>query len=225
MKWQSTKGINATLGEVGDRCIGIAALFPGLRWRGASLAVSAFLQPALPIFEAANILQTHAIGKDTPYLAVHWRFEESRCPNHQVGLCFSRCNDGSVVSSGLHPVAKEWLKASEDECNENSHFRGVGLSKTDIIATIEERAAKHSLKTLYLATDGWIRGAEGRALLKEVRWKLPVQSFRHHNVIARFRALTTWLFSQVVFAGCSAFAQAGPPCHWIVEHSGPSQLL
>ncbi|KAG0600085.1 hypothetical protein M758_11G006300 [Ceratodon purpureus] len=168
VEWQSTKDINATLGEVGDRCIGIAALFPGLRWRGASLAVSAFLQPSLPIFEAANILHIHGIGKDTPYLAVHWRFEESRCSNHQVGLCFSRCKDGSVVSSGLHPAAKEWLKTSQDECNENGHFRGVGLSKADIIATIKERAAKHSLSTLYLATDGWIRGAESLALLMEV---------------------------------------------------------
>jgi hypothetical protein len=69
VKWQSTKDVNATLGAMEDQCVGLGGLFPGLRWRGAFLAVSAYLQPALSIFDAANILQTYAIGKDTPYLA------------------------------------------------------------------------------------------------------------------------------------------------------------
>lgn len=69
VKWQSTGDINAILGALGDRCVGLGGLFPGLRWRGAFLTVSAFLQPAMPIFEAANILQTYGIGKNTPYLA------------------------------------------------------------------------------------------------------------------------------------------------------------
>lgn len=69
LKWQSTKDANATLGALDHRCVGVGGMFPGLRWRGAFLGVSAFLQPALPIFEAANILQTLGIGKDAPYLA------------------------------------------------------------------------------------------------------------------------------------------------------------
>lgn len=88
-----------------------------------------------------------------------------------------------MIDSGLHPVAKEWLKTSENECQGKSHFRGVGLSKKDIIATIEERAAKHNLSTIYMATDGWIRGAEGLALVKEVRGGSPNPKPKHHHVL------------------------------------------
>ncbi|XP_024403021.1 uncharacterized protein [Physcomitrium patens] len=167
VKWQSTNDINTALGNLEDKCVGLSGLFPGLRWRGAFLSVSAFLQPSPRIFEVVNILQNHAIGKGVPYLAVHWRFEESSCPRHQIGLCFSRCKDGSIIDTNFHPFAKEWVKMSEDECNTAGHFRGVGLSKLDIIATIEQRAANHSINTVYLATDGWTRGPEGLALIKE----------------------------------------------------------
>ena len=128
-----------------------------------------------------------------------------------------------MVSSGLHPAAKEWLKTSQDECNENGHFRGVGLSKADIIATIKERAAKHSLSTLYLATDGWIRGAESLALLKEVSkvFRTVSSSSQPHcqvSISDDIVALPCFALS----AGCSVLAQAGPQRRWVVEHSGPS---
>ena len=71
---------------------------------------------------------------------------------------------------------------SENECKGNGHFRGVGLSKMDIIATIEERAAKHNLNTVYMATDGWIRGVEGLALVKEVRGGALSPKPNHHHV-------------------------------------------
>jgi len=66
-----------------------------------------------------------------------------------------------VIDTNLHPTAKEWLEASENECNTDGHFRGVGLSEEDIVATIEERVAKQGLNTVYMATDGWIRGDQG----------------------------------------------------------------
>lgn len=69
VRWQSPERIYSTLGSYNDRCVGVAGLFPGLRWRGAFLAVSAFLTPAKHIFSVANVLQSFAIGKDTPYLA------------------------------------------------------------------------------------------------------------------------------------------------------------
>lgn len=69
VRWQSPERIYSTLGSYNDRCVGVAGLFPGLRWRGAFLAVSAFLTPAKHIFSVANVLQSFAIGNDTPYLA------------------------------------------------------------------------------------------------------------------------------------------------------------
>lgn len=37
-----------------------------------------------------------------------------------------------------------------------------------MIDAIEERAKNHSFNTVYLATDGWMRGADGVTLLTEV---------------------------------------------------------
>lgn len=69
VKWQTPADITATLGGHNDHCVGLAGLFPGLRWRGAFLAVSAFLQPANHILAVTNALQERAVGKNTPFLA------------------------------------------------------------------------------------------------------------------------------------------------------------
>ncbi len=44
----------------------------------------------------------------------------------------------------------------------------MGLDKFDLFNAIFDRAQNYSLKTVYLATDGWIRGPHGAALVKEV---------------------------------------------------------
>ncbi|XP_024369556.1 uncharacterized protein [Physcomitrium patens] len=168
VKWTKPQDIFASLGNRNERCVGIMGLFPGLRWRGAFLAVSAFLRPAPRIKKIADMLQQYALGNGTRYLAVHWRFEESECAAHHVGLCFVRCDDGSVINSGLHPEAKEWIKAAETPCNRDGHFRGVILHQKDIIEAIEERASNHSVNTIYLATDGWMRGHHSISLLTEI---------------------------------------------------------
>lgn len=69
VKWTNTEQITAALGHRNERCVGMMGLFPGLRWRGAFIAVSAFLQPAPRIVALADTLQEYALGKDTPYLA------------------------------------------------------------------------------------------------------------------------------------------------------------
>lgn len=184
--WTSPDDISKMLGGRDERCVGMLGLFPGLRWRGAFLATSAFLQPAPRIAKLADTLQANALGKDTRYLAVHWRFEESECGKHNIGLCFVRCEDGSVIDTGLHAEAKEWHDAAKVACNRDGHFRGVTLDVRDILDAIQERAASHSVTTIYFATDGWMRGPHGARLVKEVvaslrrrrltvvgLWKLP----------------------------------------------------
>ncbi|CAN5950885.1 unnamed protein product [Sphagnum jensenii] len=66
---------------------------------------------------------------------------------------------------GLHPDAKEWIEMSKDQCKNRA--LGVGLDKFDLFNAIFDRAQNYSLKTVYLATDGWIRGPHGAALVKE----------------------------------------------------------
>jgi hypothetical protein len=178
VKWTRPADIVASLGDGNATCVGILGLFPGLRWRGAFLAISAFIHPAAHINKLADKLQAYALGSKTRYLAVHWRFEESECRGQHVGLCFVRCEDGSVIDSGLHPDAQIWRKATETKCDKNTRFRGIQLNKEDIIDTIHERALNHSIKAIYLATDGWMRGTRSVALLKEV-----IESLRKRNLI------------------------------------------
>jgi len=173
VKWQTPGDIAESLGSSNEHCVGVGGLYPGLRWRGGFLAVSAFLQPSKAVATLVDKLQELAIGINVPYLAVHWRFEESECGPHKLGLCFVRCSDGAVIDSGLHPDAKEWIGLSIDQCKGNGHasghFRGVGLDKFDVFDAIFDHAQKNNVKTVYLATDGWIRGEQGVALVQEVK--------------------------------------------------------
>jgi hypothetical protein len=68
-EWQSPRDIYTSLGSYTDRCVGLTGLFPGLRWRGSFLAISAFVQPSSNMMKVADILENHAIGQGTPYLA------------------------------------------------------------------------------------------------------------------------------------------------------------
>jgi hypothetical protein len=147
VRWQTPADIAEVLGSSNELCVAVGGLFPGLRWRGGFLAVSAFLQPSEHIAALADQLQELAIGINIPYLAVHWRFEETECGPHKIGLCFVRCSDGAVIDSGLHPHAKEWIGVSIDQCKHAGHFRGVGLDKFDVFmpSLIEPRTTASRL--------------------------------------------------------------------------------
>ena len=102
---------------------------------------------------------------------VHWRFEESLCKDHQLGLCFLRCGDGSVIDSGLHPVIKNlnmtYAFLQKESCPRDG-ARGVLVSKVDLIEAIYAKSIKENVSIIYLATDGWMRGPTQQALVKEV---------------------------------------------------------
>ena len=68
-EWQSPRDIYTSLGSYTDRCVGLTGIFPGLRWRGSFLAISAFVQPSSNMMKVADILENYAIGQGTPYLA------------------------------------------------------------------------------------------------------------------------------------------------------------
>jgi hypothetical protein len=125
--------------------------------------VSAFIQPARRIKNLADKLQEYALGAGTRYLAVHSRFEETECRGHHIGLCFVRCDDGSVINSGLCPEVQAWGNVCPYA---DGHFPGVLLDKDDILDVIQERALNHNVTTVYYATDGWLRGPESIALVK-----------------------------------------------------------
>ncbi|KAH7284033.1 hypothetical protein KP509_34G036600 [Ceratopteris richardii] len=196
--WQSVDDMQRTFSEfdnVKERCVALGGLFPGLRWRGAYLAASKYMRPSPPIAEIVDSLQALAFGRDTNYLAVHWRFEESLCKGTEagekvggVGLCFLRCGDAAVIDSGLHAEAmglpaltKATLRSSvtDGDPHETDHTihqtcrhlpdtTQVTISKTDLIAAILEKASTENVSSVYIATDGWLRGQRAQTLVKEV---------------------------------------------------------
>lgn len=169
VKWTSMIDIGKSFKEFDqEKCVALGGLFPGLRWRGAYLASSMFLRPAQSVSRAATVIQERAIGPNRSFVAVHWRFEESNCRGHELGLCFIRCNDGSEIDSGLHPSAIEWVDLGQHKCPHDHSIRGVSVSKLDLIAAIQETAKKDKVDVVYLATDGWMRGPKELALVKEV---------------------------------------------------------
>lgn len=81
-----------------------------------------------------------------------------------MGSCFLRCGDGAIINTGLHPLAREWINSFSKAC----HFHAIEVTKEDVVGAIYDRACERNLSTVYLATDGWIRGQEGVRLIKEV---------------------------------------------------------
>ena len=51
------------------------------------------------------------------------------------------------------------------------------LDMRDILDAIEERAGNHSVRTIYFATDGWLRGPQGVRLVREVVASLRLRGF------------------------------------------------
>ncbi|KAI5068354.1 hypothetical protein GOP47_0016699 [Adiantum capillus-veneris] len=168
---QAIEGFN----DGSERCVALGGLFPGLRWRGAYLAPSLYMRPSQSILKLANTLQTLAIGQDHNFLAVHWRFEESLCKANELGLCFLRCGDGAVISSGLHATTRGLPIAAQrgreqmgSSCKRMVDSTWVKLSKEDLVSAIIDKALKENVSFVYIATDGWMRGSHAHNLIREV---------------------------------------------------------
>lgn len=180
VKWTSMDDIKQAFQDFNDdgeeKCVALGGLFPGLRWRGAYLATSLYMRPSQSILKATSALQDLAIGCNQSFLAVHWRFEESICKGEQLGLCFLRCGDGAVIDSGLHattlglPFATIGPSLHTEIKNACKHAdgKGVMVSKKDLVTAIKDKAFKENITSVYLATDGWLRGSQSEALVTKV---------------------------------------------------------
>lgn len=169
-RWTSTADVLSTLGpRVDEKCVGLGGLFPGLRWRGVMYAASTYMQHSKSVMQATDLFQRRALGSIDPnFLSVHWRFEESNCRGHPLGLCFSRCTDGAVIANGR--ASETWNSMTHEGRKQNSKngFNGVFVSKEDVSGAIYDRAIAHGVHSVYLSTDGHLRGPESAGILKWV---------------------------------------------------------
>ncbi|KAL3696171.1 hypothetical protein R1sor_010247 [Riccia sorocarpa] len=177
-KWSSPDDIRRAFGQLnedpGAKCVGLGGAFPGLRWRGAMWAAAAYTVHTESIMNASNAFQARVLGTN-PYISVHWRFEESFCRGHRLGLCFSRCRDGALVGGGLKSERYVELPLVTDHFTARAGFHGAGLTREDIAAAIFDKAAEERVQSVYLSTDGWLRDDESRAtvawVVEEIRKK------------------------------------------------------
>ncbi|KAL3696175.1 hypothetical protein R1sor_010251 [Riccia sorocarpa] len=166
ISWTSMEDIKHGLGASNLSCVALGGLFPGVRWRGAYLALNAYLPTSETLRQAATTFQMRTFGLDRKYIALHWRFEETLCGKRQKGTCFLRCGDGAIVSSRLRVEAPEW-REHEKRVRECS-FHGVKVTPEDVAAALYDKAVEMGADTVYMATDGWVRGVEGKFLIKQV---------------------------------------------------------
>ncbi|BBN02907.1 hypothetical protein MPTK1_2g19180 [Marchantia polymorpha subsp. ruderalis] len=169
-KWTSPGEIARSIGPRNDepeaKCVGLGGAFPGLRWRGAMWAAAAYMRHSKTIVGVSDVFQAKVLGNNS-YISVHWRFEESNCNGHPLGLCFTRCNDGAVIGGGLKSPRFMELPTVMENLRAGSAFHGAGLTKEDVSAAIFDKAVEQNVQHVYLSTDGWLRGTVS---IENVRW-------------------------------------------------------
>ncbi|KAL2642861.1 hypothetical protein R1flu_010448 [Riccia fluitans] len=170
ISWTTMEDIKNGFGESNLSCVALGGLFPGVRWRGAYLALNAYLPTSDSLRQAATIYQMKTFGLDRKFIALHWRFEETLCGRRQLGTCFLRCGDGAIVATRLRVEAPEW-REHEKKMRECS-FHGVRVTVEDMVAALHDKATEMGADAVYIATDGWVRGKEGKFLVKQVVEKL-----------------------------------------------------
>lgn len=106
-----------------------------------------------------------------PYLALHWRVEELRCRDKPTDqLCFVRCNYGALWAPSLIPPHDAWQQVAADfspeSCADPLLAVVTGVSVDDLVAAVGERMRAAGLATLFLSTDGFIRGPDSCQLVE-----------------------------------------------------------
>lgn len=144
------------------------------------------------LVDAARRVHQDLMGGE-PYLAIHWRFEETKCAGYGVGIGNGR-NAGEMQRSG------QATKGGGDLC----FFAGVVpsqkpvkiwlrlVSKEQVAATVRRVMAQHGLKRAFLATDGrdkelvgWIKSATGAATLDDLPQGWDAVSLADNDIASR----------------------------------------
>jgi len=135
---------------------------------------------------------------DKPYLAIHWRFEESKCAGFGIGI-------GNGRDVNLTPAKIEGKYVTRTSKDADICFYGGKvtkktdktwiriLHKDDIVSWIRETMKKYKLNQIYLATDckdaellDWIKFRTGAITVSELKEIIQKNSFAEDNdVISR----------------------------------------
>ncbi|GAQ86338.1 hypothetical protein KFL_002830150 [Klebsormidium nitens] len=150
-------------------CLGTTT-FLGLRFREPWRLFYSSVKPSDKVRAYADHVQQQLLG-GTPYLALHWRVEELRCRDKPTDhLCFVRCNYGALWAPSLIPPHDAWRQVAADfspaSCGDPMLAVVTGVSVDDFVAAVGERMRAAGLATLFLSTDGFIRGPESCRLVE-----------------------------------------------------------
>jgi hypothetical protein len=160
-----------------DDCIAIAGIGPEVV--SEFMLWNKFLVASTTIRGVADYIKRHVFF-DEPYLAIHWRFEESKCAGFGIGIGYDRDRD-----SRAHFIHDKVITRSSKSANicfysgrepgTSNKKRLLLVSKYDIVSWIRELMKKAGLKQIYLATDckdlkllSWIKKESGATTLSDI---------------------------------------------------------
>jgi hypothetical protein len=107
-----------------------------------------------------------------PYLALHWRVEELRCRNKPTDhLCFVRCNYGALWAPSFIPPRSKWNQVAARfepaSCQDPLLAVVTGITVDDLVEAVVGRMRARGLRTVFLSTDGFIRGPDMCVLVEK----------------------------------------------------------
>ena len=150
------------------------------------------LQTSPKLIEGARRVHEDLMNGE-PYLAIHWRFEETKCAGYGVGIGNGR-DAGEMNRKGTA------TKGDGDLC----FFAGVVpkqtpvkiwlrlVSKEQVTATVKRVMAEHGLKHVFLATDGkdkdligWVKRETGAKTLDDLPAGWDAVSLADNDIASR----------------------------------------
>lgn len=191
---ESLADINKTLSSFSSsKCVAVAGTIPVLG--SEYLMWSRSLEVAQNIKLAVKEVQKYILGA-REYLAIHWRFEETKCAGMGKGIGFGR-------AAGKQVNMKNKIIRASDEHADLCFFaglvpEGVGasgtwlrlVSKNAIVRWIKAILREHQLDHVYLATDchdrkllDWIKAKTGAKTKSELLPTLSQYISEHDNDI------------------------------------------
>ena len=161
----------------GARCVGLQGTGGFDQIEGEKTRWTAALRTAPRLLAGARRVQQELLN-DEPYLAIHWRFEETKCAGYGVSIGNGR-DAGELVRAGQRTATK----GGGDLC----FFAGVVpdqkpvkiwlrmVSREQVAAAVLRIMAEHGVKRVFLATDGkdeelvgWVKRKTGAVTLGDL---------------------------------------------------------
>ena len=177
--FQNLSAVAQDLGSIvsGARCVGLQGTGRLLDVEEEKALWVEALRTSPMLVQVARQVRRELFSGE-PYLAIHWRFEETKCAGYGLGI-----GSGRSVGEFRRRRPPTVTKGHGNLCFFAGTIPGIVttqiwlrlVSKEQVAATVKRVAANHGLKHVFLATDGkdaeligWVKHATGAVTLSDL---------------------------------------------------------